>query len=187
MEMMAQLPSRISRIVLVGFMGAGKSTVGALLAQHLRWQFLDADRVLEERVGASIAEIFAKDGEAAFRSLESQVIRDLLSRSCLVLALGGGAVETQTVREALLNTQETCVIFLEAPLEVMIARCEHQPGADVRPVLNDRGQLRRRFDSRLPHYRNAHLVIKTESLTAEETSLHIFNAVNSLLKENAPA
>jgi shikimate kinase len=187
MEMKVQLPPRISRIVLVGFMGAGKSTVGALLAQQLRWRFLDADRVLEGRAGSTIAEIFAKRGEAAFRALESEVIRELLGESGLVLALGGGAVETETVREALLNTQETCVIFLEAPLEVMIARCEQQPGADIRPVLNDRERLRSRFDSRLPHYRSAHLVIKTESLTAEETSLHIFNAVNSLLKENALA
>lgn len=187
METKAQLPACISRIVLVGFMGAGKSTVGALLARQLHWRFLDADRILEDRACASIAEIFAGHGEAAFRALESDVVRDLLRERHLVIAVGGGAIETAAIRDALLNTPETCVVFLEAPLEIMIARCEQQPGADIRPVLNDRERLRNRFESRLPHYRNAHLVIETASLTAEETSLRIVDAVRALLKENTLA
>ena len=68
----------------------------------------------------------------------------------------------------------------------MIARCEQQPGAALRPVLNDRERLRNRFESRLPHYRSAHLVIETASLTPEETSQQILKAVTALLKENTP-
>ncbi|QNI33616.1 shikimate kinase [Alloacidobacterium dinghuense] len=182
-----QLPACISRIVLVGFMGAGKSTVGALLAQQLRWRFLDTDTVLETRVRATIAEIFAQQGEASFRQLESEVIRDLLSEHHLVLALGGGAVETAATREALLNSPETCIVFLEATLEIMISRCEQQPGAALRPVLNDRERLRSRFEDRLPHYRNAHLVIQTAQLTPDETSQQILAAVSAFLKENTLA
>ena len=187
MKQKPQLPACIARIVLVGFMGAGKSTVGALLAQHLQWQFLDADNVLENRANTTIAEIFAQQGETSFRQIEAEVIQDLVRRDHLVLALGGGAVETESIRDALLQGPETCVVFLEAPLEIMISRCEQQPGAAVRPVLRDRGLLRSRFESRLPHYRNAHLVVETAKLTPEEASQHILAVVSDFLKENTLA
>lgn len=187
METKSQLPVCISRIVLVGFMGAGKSTVGALLARQLQWRFLDADNVIEDRARQSIADIFAYHGESAFRALEAAAVGDLVREDRLVLALGGGAVETPAIRESLLTTPETCVVFLHAPLETMIERCEQQPGAALRPVLNDRERLRSRFDSRLPHYQNAHLVIETALLTPEETTHRILQAVSTLLKENTLA
>lgn len=187
MEIRTQLPAHISRIVLIGFMGAGKSTVGALLAEQLQWQFLDADAVLEERSGTTIAEIFSRHGESAFRRLEADTIRDLLTRQRLVLAVGGGAIETETTRAALLCAPETCVVFLEAPLEVMIARCEQQPGAAVRPVLQDRGRLQSRFDARLPHYRKAHLVVETATLTPADTVRKIIASAVTLMKEDTPA
>jgi shikimate kinase len=187
METKTQLPSCISRIVLVGFMGAGKSTVGALLAQQLRWRFLDADRVLEDRHGVTVAEIFKQHGELAFRRFEAELIDDLMHEPQMVLAVGGGAIETDAIRHALMCTPETCVVFLEAPLEIMISRCEQQPAAAIRPVLNDRDRLRDRFESRLPHYRDAHLVVNTASLTPEETSRQIMGMIRSLLKESTPA
>jgi shikimate kinase len=187
MAAMAHLPARISRIVLVGFMGAGKSTVGALLAPQLRWRFLDADAVLESRHEATIAEIFATQGEPAFRRLEAEVIRDLLHEQNLVLAVGGGAIETDATREAIFSSPETCVVFLEAPLEIMIERCEQQPDAAVRPVLKDRERLKTRFENRLPHYRNAHLVVETAARTPQETVQHIIESLNLLFKEGQPA
>lgn len=187
MQLKSQLPARISRIVLVGFMGAGKSTVGALLAQRLQWRFLDADTVLEERSNATIADIFTRHGEPAFRTLEAKVIGDLLQQHHLVLAVGGGAVETEATRKALLSAPETCVVFLEAPLEVMIARCEQQPGAAVRPILQDRERLLNRFETRLPHYRKAHLVVETASLTPADTVQAIIEAVSTSLKESTLA
>src|ERR1700761_6658284 len=129
MQTKIQLPACISRIVLVGFMGAGKSTVGALLARLLQWNFLDADSVLEARAGKTIAEIFTQQGESVFRDLESEVVHDLLQEDRLVLAVGGGAIETATIRDSLLNSPETCVVFLEAPLEIMVSRCEEQTGS----------------------------------------------------------
>jgi shikimate kinase len=187
MQTTTQLPAHISRIVLVGFMGAGKSTVGALLARQLQWEFLDADHLLEAHSGASIAEIFAQHGESAFRRMEAALIDDLVLRQHMVLAVGGGAIETEAARDALLLTPETCVVFLEAPLDVMIARCEQQPDAAIRPVLKDREKLRHRFESRLPHYRSAHLVVDTAALTPEETSVHIAGLIRSLLKEKTLA
>src|SRR5215813_4798000 len=187
METKPQLPVTISRIVLVGFMGAGKSTVGALLAQRLQWRFLDADRVIEDRTRTAIADIFSQQGETAFRALESEVVQELVREHRLILAVGGGAIETKAIRDALLQSAETCVVFLKAPLEIMISRCEQQPGAALRPVLNDRERLRNRFESRLPHYENSHLVVETASLTPEETSQQILKAVTALLKEDTLA
>ncbi|HVW78657.1 MAG TPA: shikimate kinase [Alloacidobacterium sp.] len=185
--MKTQLPASVSRIVLVGFMGAGKSTIGALLAQQLQWNFLDADQVLESRLQMTIAQIFDQRGEKEFRRLESLLIHELAAQDRLVLALGGGAMETEATRELILQSPDTCVIFLKAPLEVMIARCEQQPGAAIRPVLNDRERLLQRFQSRLPHYERAHLVIETAQLTIQETSHQIVAALSASLKENAPA
>jgi shikimate kinase len=79
-------------IVLVGFMGAGKTTVGRLLAARLGVPFTDSDHVIEDRAGKPVRQIFADDGEAAFRALEHQVIADLLGGPDIVLAVGGGAV-----------------------------------------------------------------------------------------------
>ena len=187
METKVQLPASISRIVLVGFMGAGKSSVGALLAPQLRWNFLDADRVLESRLSTTIAEIFAQRGEEEFRRLEAKLIGELLQENHQVLALGGGAMESSATRKLLFDTPETCVIFLKAPLETMILRCEQQPEATVRPVLNDPERLLSRFKSRLPHYESAHMIVETAPLTAQEASHVIYTAVRSLLPENISA
>jgi shikimate kinase len=88
-------------IVIVGFMGAGKTTVGRLLASRLGVPFLDSDHVIEARAGRPIAEIFAADGEPAFRALEHEVIAGLLGGPDIVLALGGGAAETPPTRALL--------------------------------------------------------------------------------------
>jgi shikimate kinase len=96
-------------IVLVGFMGAGKTTVGRLLAGKLAVPFLDSDEVIESRTGRRIREIFASDGEPAFRELEHSVIADLLAGPDVVLALGGGAAEHPRTRELLKAAPVVCL------------------------------------------------------------------------------
>jgi shikimate kinase len=88
-------------IVLVGFMGAGKSTVGSLLADRLGLPFTDSDQVIEQRAGRPVRQIFAEEGEPAFRALEHQVIAEILDGPARVLALGGGAVEHPGTRALL--------------------------------------------------------------------------------------
>jgi shikimate kinase len=119
-------------IVLVGFMGAGKSTVGRQLARTLGLPFTDADQAIEEQAGQPIREIFATAGEEAFRDLEREVITGLLTApEDAVLALGGGAVETAAIRAALAGHQ---VVFLQISLDEALARVGHDTG---RPLLGD--------------------------------------------------
>jgi shikimate kinase len=165
MRTATELPPEIRRIVLTGFMGAGKSTIGALLAQKLGWNFLDSDTVIETNAGMTVAQIFDRHGEADFRLREAQAIRDHSQSECLVLALGGGALESDATRAALAQLECTCTVFLDAPLETMVARCLAQPGAAERPVLADRERLAIRLAERLPHYRKAHLTLSTSGLT----------------------
>ena len=96
-------------IVLIGFMGAGKTTVGHLLSARLGLPFVDSDLVIEQRSGRPVRQIFAEDGESAFRALEHEVIAGLLDGPDLVLAVGGGAAEhPATVPSATAATTEVC-------------------------------------------------------------------------------
>src|SRR5215472_16058077 len=103
----------IRRIVLTGFMGSGKSTVGPLLAAQLGWRFVDADDVIEAEAGMPITEFFARQGETAFRERERATIARLADEDALVLALGGGAIETEATRELLLNSPGTLLVHLD--------------------------------------------------------------------------
>jgi shikimate kinase len=154
------------RIILTGFMGSGKSTVGPLLAARLGWSFIDADDAIEAEAGITIAEIFARNGEAAFREQERAVIARLAAAEALVLALGGGAIEHQATRNLLRTTLGTIFIHLEVTLATTLARCrgtEH-----IRPVLADQANLESRYQRRLPLYREAHLSIPVDALTPDE-------------------
>lgn len=157
----AQSPVAVFRIVLTGFMGAGKSTVGALLAQRLGWQFLDSDHLVEASAGATIAEIFERDGESSFREREAAAIREAALQERIVLAVGGGAIERPDTRDFLLSLPACRVVFLEAPLEILLSRCEEHVAGPVRPLLADRARLAQRWAARLPLYRQAHLTLPT--------------------------
>jgi len=163
----AAFPANPSRIVLTGFMGAGKTTVGALLAERLGWDFVDSDRIVEARAAMTIADIFETRGEAAFRELEADAVRTACAEQQLVLALGGGAIETAATRAFLVSLTDTLVVFLEAPLDTMIARCAENAGGPVRPVLADRDRLNERWSQRLPWYRQAHLTVETGELSPD--------------------
>ena len=181
------LPAHLRRIVLTGFMGAGKTTVGRLLAARLGWDFLDLDASIESRTGLAVPSIFAAHGEAHFRQLESQALAASLGRSNIVLALGGGAPESLTNRLLIEQTPATASIFLDAPFATRFDRCMMQalnpapasaapataapvsPG-QARPILTDPAAAEARFLARQPIYRRlAHHTISTASLSTEET------------------
>jgi shikimate kinase len=161
------VPRAVQRVVLIGFMGAGKSTLGPILAERLEWRFVDADRELESKTGTAIADLFTDLGEPAFRRMEAENVARLLARRETVIALGGGAIEAPATRSLLATLPYTCVVFLRAPLEVLVERCEQQPDAAERPVLRQREALRQRFLARLPHYESAHLAVDTVGLNPQ--------------------
>lgn len=117
------------KIVLVGFMGAGKTTVGRSLATWLGRAFVDSDELIAASAGCSVAEIFAEHGEAFFRRLEAEAIIELLTGAPAVVSLGGGAVGTRAVREALKGHR---VVFLDVSYDEALARVGTDSG---RPVL----------------------------------------------------
>lgn len=174
-------PPHLRRIVLTGFMGAGKSTIGRQLAAQLNWEFLDLDAFIEVRAGITVPAIFATHGEARFRQLESQALASALGRSNTVLALGGGTPEVLANRLLLEQTPATATIFLDAPFPVLYDRCMLQAirsspavgiadPAQSRPVLADPATAEARFLARRPIYRRLALhSVDTTALTADET------------------
>jgi shikimate kinase len=167
--MSGQTPSSsITGIILTGFMGAGKTTVGALLAERLGWAFVDSDHAVEARAGMTVAEIFQRQGESAFRRMEAEAVREAAGRVNVVLALGGGALESEATRALLTALPHSRLVFLEAPLQTLVDRCAGQADAPVRPILQDRERLATRWQARQPLYRAAHLIVETEGRTPAE-------------------
>ena len=172
----AKKSASIRRIVLTGFMGSGKSTVGPLLAGRLGWRFVDADDVIVAETGMPITDFFAQHGEIVFRERESATIARLAGEDSLVLALGGGAIETEATRGLLLHSSGTLLVHLDVKLETTLARCggtEH-----TRPILADQANLRARYERRSPLYRMAHISIAADDVTPEQVVDTIIAAVS---------
>jgi shikimate kinase len=144
-------------LVLIGYRGAGKSTVARVLALTLGWDWIDADVEIELRAGKSIAAIFADDGEGAFRDLESLVVADLCLRQRHVLAVGGGAVLRPENRQAL--RRAGFVAWLRVSAETVLARLAADPAtAARRPNLTAAGgeaEVRQLIEARQPIYDEA--------------------------------
>jgi shikimate kinase len=174
MTAQAQSEAPPRRIVLTGFMGSGKTTVGPLLAGRLGWSFVDVDDVIEAEAGATIAELFSRHGEGPFRDREHATIARLAARDALVLALGGGAIEHLATRSLLVTTPGTILVHLEVELATTVARCRGTE--QLRPILADQANLASRYQHRLPLYRTAHVSIPVDSLTPRQVVEAILQA-----------
>ena len=151
-------------IVLVGFMGAGKTTVGHLLAERLGLPFTDSDLVIEQRSGRSVRQIFAADGEPAFRELERRVVADLIDGPEAVLALGGGAAEHP---DTVLRLNSAQVIYLQVSYDEAMLRVA---GDEYRPMLHRPG-LEALYRRRLRAYEKvATLTVATDGRRPEAVS-----------------
>jgi shikimate kinase len=154
-------------IVLVGFMGAGKTTVGTLLAARLGLPFADSDQVLEDRAGRPIRQIFAEDGEPAFRALEYEVIAGLLDGPPMVLALGGGAPGHPPTKARLTCDPAAEVVYLHVGYDQAMRRVG---GDEGRPLLA-RPDLPALYQRRLPVYAAvATLTVHTDGRRPDDIS-----------------
>lgn len=151
------MPGSVS---LVGMPGSGKSTVGRQLAKRLGRPFFDSDHVIEQRIGCSIREYFAREGEEAFRDVEAQVISELASGPPCVLATGGGAVLRKASRDLL--HERTRAIYLRSSPEELVRRVRHDTNRPLLQVADPLARLKQLYAQRDPLYREvAHFVIET--------------------------
>jgi shikimate kinase len=149
-------------IFLVGMMGAGKTSVGKVLARNLGKQFYDSDQVIEARTGVKIPVIFELEGEAGFRTREAAVIEELTALHGVVLATGGGAVLNESNR-CLLHSRGT-VVYLRATVNDLWNRTRHDRNRPLLQTADPLGRLRELYAQRDPLYREvAHIVVETGS------------------------
>jgi shikimate kinase len=157
----ATRPLQPTTVFLVGFMGSGKTTVGRLLAQRMAWKFADLDTLIEQAEGRSVAEIFSRAGEPAFRRREQELLRRVVQEmpqaGGRVVALGGGTF-AQTANLELLQRAGAITIFLECPVEQLLLRCALMAN---RPLFRDEASFRRLYEERLPSYRQASFTVET--------------------------
>jgi shikimate kinase len=174
----------MTRITLIGYRGCGKSTVAELLSRRLGLPWRDADSVLEERVGCSIATLVRDRGESAFRDEESRVLAVLLAAEPCILATGGGVV-LRAENRALLRLQARPVIWLTAPADVVRARLAADPTTvDRRPALSGVDPLAERE----PFYREcADLAVETGSESPERVIDRITAWLATRSRETPPA
>ncbi len=146
----------VNRIYLVGFMGAGKTTVGRLVAELMNWSFLDLDDEIERCEGRSITDIFSQSGEVHFRELEQRCLRSISGPRELVVALGGGTYEDASNREFI--EARGLSVYLEASLEDVYQRIE---GDGSRPLFSSRQRVSELYNQRLTSYNMARVRIET--------------------------
>lgn len=149
-------PARANVVCLAGFMGSGKTTVGAVLARQLGWRFIDLDERIEETAGLRIPEIFERFGEPGFRRMEAEQLQSALGRALersepTVLALGGGTY-AQPANAELLRSAAVSVVWLDCSPGVLFARCLTMTG---RPLFRDEASFRALYAQRLPSYQQA--------------------------------
>jgi shikimate kinase len=149
-------------IFLVGMMGAGKTSVGRVLARRLGKQFFDSDHVIEERTGVRIPVIFDIEGEAGFRTRERAVLSELSELNNIVLATGGGAVVDAGNRKLL--RERGTVVYLRGAVRELLNRTRHDKNRPLLQTQDPRARLNALFEQRDPLYREvAHIVIETGS------------------------
>ena len=168
-----------SRMVLTGFMGAGKSTVGHLLPRKLGWAFLDLDKHIESSAGATAKDLFASRGESAFRKLESEALAFALGRSETITALRGAAIDATENQRLLASSKDTLVVFLDAPFAILIERClvqQRSGRAPYRPLLHQTDVAHTRFSVRRSLFQDhAAFAVEVANRTAEGVAFLIWN------------
>jgi shikimate kinase len=183
----AELPQAAAGrfIVLVGLMGAGKTSLGKRLAKATGLPFVDSDTEIEKAANCSISDIFARFGEAEFRSGERRVIERILEGEPAIVATGGGAFMDEGTRK--LIQSKAISIWLRADLETLVRRTRRR---DDRPLLkagDPREVLKRLIEERHPIYGEADIVIDVDEEQPKETTERLLERIGAFAEEHAPA
>lgn len=172
-------------IILVGLMGAGKTSVGKVLAKMLGKTFVDSDHEIERITGVRIPVIFEIEGEAGFRVREHKVIAELVTRKDILLATGGGAILQANTR-ALLKSSGT-VIYLRAPVKSLLRRTQRDRTRPLLRVADPAAKLTELYTLRDPLYRDvAHLIVDTGNQSVRSLAAHIKDLLLGSSLNNSP-
>ncbi|HIQ14042.1 MAG TPA: shikimate kinase AroK [Leucothrix sp.] len=165
-------------IILVGLMGAGKSTIGRSLAKQLKMNFYDSDRLIEERTGVDISTIFEIEGEQGFRDREEEIIAELCQKNDIILATGGGCILREQTRK---NMQKAGhVIYLRTNADLLYSRIRHDKSRPLMQTKNPIDTLKKLLDDREPYYFE---VADTVIMTGKQKINVIVKKVRNILKE----
>jgi shikimate kinase len=176
-------PKDKKTIVLIGMMGAGKTTTGFNLAQRLNLKFIDSDKEIEKIENKSIIEIFSERGEKYFQELEKKIINDILdNEKPQILSIGGNTYDDEEIRDSIKN--KAISVFLDVEYDVLLDRVKRK---NTRPLLEngDKAEiLREIYDKKIPIYKNADIVINTTYLS-RETSINVtIKMISQYIRDN---
>jgi len=162
-------------IYLVGFMGAGKTSVGVRLAELLAWRFLDLDGEIETEQGVSIRSIFMKQGESVFRRIEREALEKVSRGTRTVVALGGGTFCSDENRRIISATGIS--VWLDAPIETLYRRCA---GEETRPLFASRPEMEQLLESRRPFYEQSTLRVDAGDLTVDDLARIVLERLDQI-------
>jgi len=176
------VPERPARVVLVGFMGSGKSSIGRLVARRLGYRFEDMDRRIEKRAGRTVAAIFRDSGEEAFRELEREEARALSTLRDRVVATGGGAFARPDTRAIL--KEGALTVWLQCDIDTILGRV---PADGSRPLAGNRGIMPALLAEREPSYRMADVAVDASAGTPREVADRIVGLIEGRIRGRATA
>ena len=160
---------RSKLLYLLGFMGSGKTTVGALLAQELGWPFIDLDAAIELGQRQTIREIFERAGEPFFREVEHNALTEASKTEPAIIALGGGTF-VQESNVQFIRDRGGATVWLDSPYVELLRRCE---GMSTRPLFRDLASFQQLLRQRLPYYQLAEYRVSTEGRAPKEVAEQI--------------
>ena len=165
------------KIILIGYMGSGKSTIAKLLSKTMQYEFLDLDEIIEKEQNASVSTIFEQKGEVFFRKLEHQVLKRILqSESNMILSLGGGT-PCFTNNQELLKQENICTVYLKTSIDKLYERLRTQKSN--RPLIANKSEdemkefIAKHLFERSFYYNQAKYIVSTDDKTPQETVLEI--------------
>ncbi len=176
-QLLSSLDKRV--LVLVGLMGAGKSVIGKRVATMLRLPFYDSDQEIEKAAQMTITELFEIYGESEFRALEQRVILNLIKKSPLVLATGGGAYINENIRKAI--HQNGISIWLKVDLDILMKRVSKHPARPLLQTANPKETMQKLMEQRYPIYAKANLTINSHKESRHTVAQNVIRSVQHYL------